>query len=192
MSTIEVQEPFSVKARTAEMLSMIDGTHWTKENLACPIYPLKRVRIRDYSGRNASGYTYRTRPDYGRPPIKITYCLVGLAMKVTGFEPSIDEDHLLQPVLKKDIVNEEVARKKSKDFVALIDALATQLPEEEGEESIDYKPWKRDRSQARITQLQIGTLEEWNDDEETNKKDVRELVQRAHDAASETGLVNTA
>lgn len=161
-----------------EMIQLIDGTHWTKEALYCPVYPKRKMRVSVPT--NPSGYGFRVMDDMMALPIKMTACLVGLAMAVDGLIPIMAEDPRewidfaadpnSEGSFESPASREQIRRicakltKTLRDTHDLRDLMADEV-------NLNYlKNWK---GAFRGTVL---LLESWNDSKEVERHHVRKLV----------------
>lgn len=181
------------------MIQRIMGTHWTKRELVCPVFPMKRVKVR--RKENPSGFGYDLRTDRTQPPIKISACLVGVAMIEGGLIPDDPKDWLkiifdelekkegdsIDPddwELLDDLSDDKAVRSYSKDpreeieqVKRVIRKLHTTLIRTPHLLKLNQYGSAAHTSQTEI----VSTLEGWNDSDPVEKEHVIELIELTRD-----------
>lgn len=183
MSKIKTEREF-----VERVLEMIDTTHWTTNQLACPVYEVKRTgsgrvmreRNPEYDPEEADLYqgqygvsktrTALVRDASGAPVItKWTYCLVGLFLKVAGLSnEDMEEDDLYVAPGKRAPLVRLAARVNDIIFAKLA---------EEGKVA-----WRADKA-TELTE-RVSAVEVWND--HSSKEQVRDLLVRVRDSLPES------
>lgn len=165
-----------------EILALIDGTHWVKSALACPVW--KTEEYHDAANR----LRHRLILEDGKPVIvKTTYCLVGLVMKVADIEPHLSGDlppgmttmNRLYPIVR-DMIKitggaDEDNLKENEQGQRIIRKLCSNLPNR-----VPY--WKDQYGDPIPFEDAVALLENWNDNRGTSKEAVRNLVVTCIDA----------
>lgn len=170
--------PAVVAAKLDEIIRLIDGTHWTKSTLMCAI---PEVVEDAYSGRKI------VLDDDGRVVIKKRlHCLMGLVFNVCDlYESDIRWNRRIRVYNKTlvvvpsqahgHLINEDDAIVRDGHnglLTALIEAIWEQIPET-----------FRTTNRVPSVHAMVDEIENFNDDDDTEREHVRLVVAEAHDAA---------
>ena len=180
-----------------EMVQLIDGTHWTKSTLACPVFKVIKSSSR-------YGVNKLARDADGQPILeKVTYCIVGLVLKVADMEPLWS---LRSPEFSREEMREvrniaKAAGKFDEEALMRHPEFPTRTPPETAEQArrivvklqanIPHNPnnsYDVERYEASDDPtVAAGRLEGWNDHRTTDRAAVRALVVTTRDQEPHDG-----